>query len=267
MDNHIEQYHSVLALVERAEREAAELIMHAHGILAEMKSGKRDVVTEYDRRVQELLMSRLREALPEAHFFCEELNERDRLDAGQLFIIDPIDGTMNFVRGFHHSCISVAYAERGVVRVGAVYNPYADEMFTAVRGQGAWLNGRPIHVSDAGLSENLVCCGSSPYAPELADRTFAIARAMYDASLDVRREASAALDLCSVAAGRAGLYFELQLSLWDYAAGALIVEEAGGQCCTIDGGCFPTDGSKSSMLAGSPAAVSDFFRISEELGL
>ena len=90
---------------------------------------------------------------------------------------------------------------------------------------------------------------------------------MYDASLDVRREASAALDLCSVAAGRAGLYFELQLSLWDYAAGALIVEEAGGQCCTVDGGCFPADGSKSSMLAGSPAAVADYFRLAEELGL
>ncbi len=267
MDNRMEHYRSVLALIERVEREAAELIMHAHGILAEMKSGKRDVVTEYDRRVQELLIQRLREELPDAHFFCEELNERDRLDTEQLFIIDPIDGTMNFVRGFHHSCISVAYAERGVVRVGAVYNPYVDEMFTAVTGQGSRLNGRPIHVSDAGLSENLVCCGSSPYAPELADRTFAIARAMYDASLDVRREASAALDLCSVAAGRAGLYFELQLSLWDYAAGALIVEEAGGQCCTVDGGCFPADGSKSSMLAGSPAAVADYFRLAEELGL
>ena len=263
MENHAERYRSVLALMESAERRAAELILHAHGILAEMKTGKRDVVTEYDRRVQDLLMQQLRVELPDAHFFCEEMNERDRLDAAQLFIVDPIDGTMNFVRGFHHSCISVAYAEHGVVRAGAVYNPYVDEMFTAVSGQGAWLNGRPIHVSDAGLSENLVCWGSSPYAPELADRTFAIARAMYDASLDVRREASAALDLCSVAMGRAGLYFELQLSLWDYAAGALIVEEAGGQCCTIDGGCFPSDGSKSSMLAGSPASVSDFFRLAE----
>ena len=158
MDNRMEHYRSVLALIERVEREAAELIMHAHGILAEMKSGKRDVVTEYDRRVQELLIQRLREELPDAHFFCEELNERDRLDTEQLFIIDPIDGTMNFVRGFHHSCISVAYAERGVVRVGAVYNPYVDEMFTAVTGQGSRLNGRPIHVSDAGPLQLLGRC-------------------------------------------------------------------------------------------------------------
>ena len=140
-------------------------------------------------------------------------------------------------------------------------------MFTAVAGQGARLNGRPIHVTDAGLGESLVCFGSSPYAPELADRTFALTKALFTAGLDVRREASAALDLCSVAAGRAGLYFELQLSLWDYAAGVLIVEEAGGQCCTIDGGCFPSDGSKTSLLAGSPAAVSDFFRLAEQLRL
>ena len=263
--NESNRYEQVLALIEQSERKAATLILQAHGILAETKSGRRDVVTEYDRRVQELLTAAFREAMPEAHFFCEEMNERDRLDAEQLFIIDPIDGTMNFVLGFHHSCISVAYAERGTVLVGAVYNPYFDEMFTAVAGQGAWLNGRPIHVADTGLSESIVCFGSSPYAPELADRTFSLVKALYRASLDVRREASAALDLCSVAAGRAGLYFELQLSLWDYAAGALIVCEAGGVCSPVDGGSFPTDGSRSSVVAGSPAAVRDFFRLVETL--
>ena len=251
---------TVLDRIVSAEREGAELILEAHEILAEAKTDRRNVVTEYDRRVQELLMTRLREALPDARFFCEEMNEQDHLDAEQLFIID----TMNFVHGFHHSCISVAYAERGVVRAGAIYNPYVDEMFTAIAGQGARLNGRPIHAAEAGLSDSLICFGSSPYAPELADRTFALTKALFLAGLDVRREASAALDLCSVAAGRAGLYFELQLSLWDYAAGVLIAEEAGGQCCTIDGGCFPSDGSKTSLLAGSPAAVSDFFRLAEQ---
>ena len=253
------------AVIEQAERQAAELILQAHGILAETKSGKRDVVTEYDRRVQEFLIERLREAVPGAHFYCEELNEQDRLDAEQLFIIDPIDGTMNFVHGFHHSCISVAYAERGLVRIGVIYNPYIDEMFTAVRGQGARLNGRPIAVTDAGLGESIICYGSAPYNPEFADRTFALARIAYDAGLDVRREGSAALDLCTVAAGRAGLYFELMVSLWDYAAGALIVEEAGGRCCTVEGGGFPTDGSRTGILAGSPAAVADFLRLSAGL--
>lgn len=247
--------------IEAAEREAAELILHAHGILAENKSGKRDVVTEYDRRVQALLTERLRSAVPDARFFCEELDERDRLDAEHLFIIDPIDGTMNFVHGFHNSCISVAYAESGLVQIGVICNPYAEELFTAIRGQGAFLNGRPIRVTAAGLSESLVCFGTAPYAPELSKQTFALAEKLFLHSLDLRRDGSAALDLCSVAAGRAGLYFEQQLSLWDYAAGALIVQEAGGLCHRIDGSPFPTDGSKTDLVAGSPQAMAEFLKL------
>lgn len=253
----------ILARMKSAERQAAELILHAHGILAEAKTGARDVVTEYDRRVQELLIRMLSESVPDARFFCEEMNERDRLDAASLFIIDPIDGTMNFVHGFHHSCISVAYAERGTVLAGAVYNPYVDEMFTAIKGRGAFLNSRPIHVSGAGLADSVVCFGSAPYNPELSERTFALARMAYNASLDVRREGSAALDLCTVAAGRAGLYFELIVSLWDYAAGALIAEEAGALCSRVSGAPLPVDGSKTDIVAGSPAAVSDFLRLTE----
>lgn len=257
------RYQSILSLMELAELEAAELILSAHSILAETKSGKRDVVTEYDRRVQDLITARLKAAVPEAHFFCEEMDNRDRLDAAQLFIIDPIDGTMNFVHGFHHSCISIAYAENGTVFAGAVYNPYVDEMFTAIRGHGAFLNGNPVSVTGSGLAESVVCYGSAPYAPNLADRTFSLARLAYDAALDVRREGSAALDLCTVAAGRAGLYFELQVSLWDYAAGALIVEEAGGCCSAIDGSDLPSDGSKTSILAGSRAAVESFLPLAD----
>ncbi|MBQ3263237.1 MAG: inositol monophosphatase [Oscillospiraceae bacterium] len=247
--------------IEKAEREAAELILHAHGILAETKSGRRDVVTEYDRRVQALLMQRLGGAVPGAHYFCEELDERDRLDAEQLFIIDPIDGTMNFVHGFHHSCISVAYAERGEVLIGVIYNPYMDELFSAIKGGGAYLNGRPIHVTDEGLAGSVVCYGTAPYNPELTDETFETARKLYAASLDLRREGSAALDLCTVAAGRAGLYFELKVSLWDYAAGDLIVREAGGVCSRIDGSPFPTDGSRTGIAAGSPRAMAEFLAL------
>ena len=252
---------TILAQIESAERRAAELVLHAHGILAETKTGARDVVTEFDRRVQELLIRLLGGAVPDARFFCEEMNEQDRLDSESLFIIDPIDGTMNFVHGFHHSCISVAYAERGVILAGAVYNPYVDEMFTALKGRGAFLNGRPSRSPETGLADSVVCFGTAPYNAALSDRTFALARRVYDASLDVRREGSAALDLCTVAAGRAGLYFELQVSLWDYAAGALIAGEAGALCSRIDGTPLPADGSKTDIVAGSPAAVSDFLSL------
>ena len=247
--------------IQAAEREAAELFLHAQGALAEAKTGRRDVVTEYDRRVQEMLTQKLRQAVPDAHFFCEEMNAQDSLDAEHLFIIDPIDGTMNFVRGFNHSCISVAYANRGRVCIGVIFNPYVDEMFTAVLGQGARLNGRPIHAAETGLGDSVVCFGTAPYAPELQARSVELAGKLLAESLDLRRDGSAALDLCSVAAGRAGLYFELQLSLWDYAAGELIVTEAGGRCSRIDGSPLPHDGSKPGILAGCPAAVSDFFSL------
>ena len=230
--------------IQDAEREAAELFLHARSILAETKTSRRDFVTEYDRRVQEMLTQKLREVLPDAHFFCEEMNEQDSLDAEHLFVIDPIDGTMNFVRGLHHSCISVAYVNRGTI---------------CIRGRGARLNGRVINVADTGLSESVVCFGTSPYAPALQARSVELAGKLLAESLDLRREGSAALDLCSVAAGRAGLYFELQLSLWDYAAGELIVREAGGTCTRVDGSPLPFDSSKPDVLAGCPAAVSDFF--------
>ena len=242
-----------------AEREAAELMLHAHSVLAECKTGHRDVVTEYDRRVQQLLMERLRAAAPGAKFFCEENDQQDDLHAEDLFIIDPIDGTMNFVRHFNHSCISVAYLQRGELLAGAVYNPYVDEMFHAVRSGGAFLNERPIHVDPAPLSESVVCVGTSPYRTDLTAQTFALMERIYRASLDIRRQGSAALDLCSVAAGRAGLYMEMSISLWDYAAGALIVQEAGGRCLTIDGAPLPFDSGKTGVAAGGEPALADFF--------
>ena len=244
-----------------AQREAAALILQAHGILAETKTGHRDVVTEYDRRVQELLMKRLSAAVPGAVFFCEENEQQGDLKAGHVFIIDPIDGTMNFVRGFHHSAISVAYMQAGVIRAASVYNPYAEECFSALAGEGAWCNGRVIRTGELPLAESVVCCGTAPYSPQLADSTFALMKKAFLASLDIRREGSAALDMCSAAAGRAGVYFEPIVSLWDIAAGMLLVQEAGGVCCRLDGSPIPLDGSKTSILAGGKQAVAEFLKL------
>ena len=244
-----------------AQREAAALILQAHGILAETKTGHRDVVTEYDRRVQELLMKRLSAAVPGAVFFCEENEQQGDLKAEHVFIIDPIDGTMNFVRGFHHSAISVAYMQAGVIRAASVYNPYAEECFSALAGEGAWCNGRVIRTGELPLAESVVCCGTAPYSPQLADSTFALMKKAFLASLDIRREGSAALDMCSAAAGRAGVYFEPTVSLWDIAAGMLLVQEAGGVCCRLDGSPIPLDGSKTSILAGGKQAVAEFLKL------
>ena len=251
----------VLNAIIAAQKEAATLILQAHGVLAETKTGHRDVVTEYDRRVQELLMDRLSAAVPGAVFFCEENEQQGDLKAEHVFIIDPIDGTMNFVRGFHHSAISVAYMQAGVLRAASVYNPYAEECFSALAGEGAWCNGRSIHAGALPLSESVVCCGTAPYSPQLADSTFALMKKAFLASLDIRREGSAALDMCSAAAGRAGVYFEPTVSLWDIAAGMLLVQEAGGVCCRLDGSPVPLDGSKTSILAGGKQAVEEFLKL------
>ena len=241
----------ILDIICSAQREAAELIMQAHHVISERKSGARDVVTEYDRRVQDLLVQHFSAKVAGARFFCEENDRQDDLNAEHVFI-------MNFVQQLNHSCISVAYMSRGELRAAAVYNPYVDEMFTAIKGQGARLNGRPIHASDAPLSGSVVCCGTAPYRPELADKTFSLMKELFLNSLDIRRQGSAALDLCSAASGRAGLYFELNTSLWDFAAGLLIVQEAGGVCLNCEGGPMPLDGSKSSVAAGGKKAVEEF---------
>ena len=254
----------ILSLLCDAERTGAALMLEAHDILAERKTDRRDVVTEYDRRVQEMLIRRLSEAVPDARFFCEENDRHDDLGAEHVFIIDPIDGTMNFVHGLHHSCISAAYMCKGELRAAAICNPYVNELFTAVKGAGAFLNGRPIHVTDAPLAETLVCCGTTPYDPKLADHCFGLMKKAFLAGLDVRREGAAALDLCTAAAGRAGVFFELGLSLWDYAAGKLIVEEAGGICRTLEGGALPLDPTRPSVVAGGRQAVEELLRLAKE---
>ena len=250
----------ILNMIVESERRGGELILAARDIIAENKTDARNVVTEYDRFVQDLMIEKFRENLSGAHFFCEENDLCESLDAEHVFIIDPIDGTANFVHGFHHSSISCAYASKGEVKAAAIYNPYINEMFTAIKGEGAFLNGKRIFASDAGISESIALVGTAPYYPDIEEDMFRVMKYAYDKALDIRREGSAALDLCAVASGRTGFFVELRLSYWDYAAGALIVKEAGGEACACSGKPLPATGEKSSVLAGSKKAVNEFLK-------
>ena len=154
---------------------------------------------------------------------------------GKFFIVDPIDGTTNFIKDYHFSSISVALVVDNAAELGVIYNPYTDEMFCAQRGQGAFCNGKRLHVSSEPLENAIIVFGTAPYHEELSEKTFSLAYSYFRKALDIRRSGSAALDLCTIAAGRAELFFELVLSPWDYAAGALIVEEAGGLVSDCDG--------------------------------
>ncbi len=203
------------------------------------KAGHANFVTAYDKKVQSELQKRLLEILPEAVFVGEEEDVHVSVKDGYAFIVDPIDGTTNFIKDYHASAISVGLIKDAKRYMGVVYNPYLDEVYTAVKGKGAFLNGSPIQVSRQPLENGIVIFGTATYYEEYAKATFDMAYDYYCKALDVRRSGSAALDLCNVAAGRAELFFELRLCPWDYAAGSLIVEEAGGVVTTIDGGELP----------------------------
>ena len=231
-------------------KECGKVILNAdrEKMAIDIKSGVADLVTEYDKNIQEKLQLGLKKLLPEAKFIGEEGSNDKLTDDGYAFIVDPIDGTTNFIKDYHHSAISVALLKGKQVVAGVVYNPYLDEMFYATKGQGAFCNGKKISVSSQPLSNAIVLFGSSPYDKNLFQKTIEILTEYFYKALDIRRSGSAALDLCSVACGRAELYFELQTSPWDFAAGKLIVEEAGGVVTTLDGAPLSFEG-KSSILA------------------
>ena len=222
-------------------REAGGLVLAARDISARTheKTSAADLVTEYDVAVEDFLRERLLALLPEAVFFGEE--EAGPADPGKgwAFIVDPIDGTANFVRGLQQSAVSVGLAKDGVVEYGAVYDPYKDEMFSAKRGGGAFLNGTPIRVSDKPLSEGIFAMGTALYRREYFPPTLRLTQQLFARSCDFRRMGSAALDLCAVACGRVEVFFEYNLCPWDYAAGSLLVTEAGGAVCTLEGEALP----------------------------
>ncbi len=218
-------------------RLAGEILLSAENHRKEVteKSGTANFVTEYDVKVQHFLYERLSKLMPEAGFLGEEEGCESHLDREFVFVVDPIDGTTNFIRDYKASCVSIGLLKNKEPFVGVIYNPYLDEMFVAGQGAGAFCNKRPIHVSNNSLSESIVLIGSSPYNRELTEKTFRQMRIFFDHTLDIRRSGSAALDLCSIAAGRADVFLEWILRPWDFAAGAVLVTEAGGCIATPSG--------------------------------
>lgn len=229
---------NMLEKIKETVRQAGELIRCAHHVEEDTqeKNGPADLVTKYDLSVQTFLRRELLKLLPEAAFLGEEGDGQPDITAEWIFVVDPIDGTTNFVRDLGYSNISVALVHQGKTEYGVVYNPFREELYAARRGEGATLNDRPIHVSDLPADHGLALFGSTIYDRELTDRSFAMMRRLYDRCADFRRLAAAALDLCQIAAGRAEVYFECRLRPWDVAAGSLILTEAGGTVTTLEGG-------------------------------
>ena len=219
-------------------QEAGEIVLSAHNIAAQTheKSSAADLVTDYDLAVENFLKEKLPPLLPGSIFYGEEEQKNADPTTGWAFIVDPIDGTTNFVRGLRQSAVSVALARDGVIEYGVVLDPYKSELFSARRGGGAFLNGAPIHVSSRPLSQGVFGMGTAIYRRQYLEPTMRVTEQLFQRSCDFRRMGAAALDLCAVACGRVELFFEYSLCPWDHAAGSLIITEAGGYICTLEGG-------------------------------
>lgn len=202
------------------------------------KEGPANFVTDFDTEIQKFLIGGLKKILPEAEFFGEEDTEENKgasASGEYTFYIDPIDGTTNFMFRYNHSCVSVGLARREQMIAGFVYNPYVDEMFTAVRGKGSFLNGRKLEIRNRSVAEGIAAFGCARYNDENVGALFDTVRELFDRSLSIRSGGSAALDLCRIAGGSNVIYLETKLQPYDYAAASVIIEEAGGVITQIDG--------------------------------
>jgi len=210
--------------------EAGRLLVESKiSALAVQSKGKNDVVTEMDRRVESMVHEYMGSRFPEDRFFGEEHGSKGEGSGGR-WIIDPIDGTENFVRGIPDYTISLGYEDpSGKLSVGIVYNPPKNELFSAIRGQGAWLNGKPIRVSEVDAPGEALTIAAPPL--RLHDRApayFAALQHVFLQTRDMRDFGSAAQDLCYIACGRGEAFFEVGLKDYDIAAALVILLEAGG---------------------------------------
>lgn len=193
------------------------------------EKGRADYVTKVDVSVQQFLQRELKKRYPEIGFIGEEQERFAPDPGGAYWILDPIDGTTNLIHHYQMSAVSLGLYEDGEMLLGIVYNPFSKEVFSAGKGKGAFLNGERIQTAGTpDLAHGLVSYGSSPYEKERAHELFVLYERIFRECADFRRCGSAALDLCYVACGRQDVYLERNLKPWDYAAGGLLVTEAGG---------------------------------------
>jgi myo-inositol-1(or 4)-monophosphatase len=245
----------LLNIAVRAARRAGEVIVRGMNRLHRLdvrSKGQNDFVTEIDTQAEMEIIEIVRKHYPGHGVLAEESGQSsDAMDDEFLWIIDPLDGTTNFLHNFPQFAVSIGIQRRGRMEHGVVYDPLRQELFTASRGEGAQLDGKRIRVSPhLGLERALIGTGF-PYRNNLAwiDDYLAMLKAVTQATAGVRRAGAAALDLAYVAAGRLDGFWELGLSPWDTAAGILLITESGGMVGTLTGAEYKLNGD---ILAGTP---------------
>jgi myo-inositol-1(or 4)-monophosphatase len=224
---------AILELAIRLARAAGEIQRDRYetALTVSTKSAAIDLVTEVDHACEALIVEEILARRPDDAVLAEEGRGREHPDAEWRWVIDPLDGTVNYAHGFPRFCVSIGVERRGEREVGVVYDPLLDELFHARSGVGAFLGERRLQVSQREkLEEALVATGFAYDVHRSREDNLAHFGRILKAARGVRRDGSAALDLCYVAAGRLDAYWEAKLKPWDVAAGLLIVEEAGGRC-------------------------------------
>ena len=227
----------VINVMVKAARQAGTILLrHMSKLdsLSVFEKARQDYASEVDSLAEAEIIRELRRAYPEAAILAEESGAMGK--GKQTFIIDPLDGTSNFLRGFPHFCISIGLVENGEPTDGVIYDPLRNELFTASKGAGATLNDKKIRVAERkDMTGALLVTGFPPRERSRLPAQFEMLRSVLDEAEDFRRTGSAALDLAYVAAGRVDAYFEAGVKSWDIAAGMLLVREAGGRVCDFRG--------------------------------
>ena len=235
--------------VEEIVREAAALM--TRDFTVKSKGTIANQVTSSDVAVENFLKESLSSILPGSGFIAEE-SDHNGTDTEYTWIIDPIDGTANYVRDLAGSGISVGLYKKMEPFIGVVYNPYRNELFSARKGAGAFCNGQPIHVSDRDFAHSCFCTSLSCYHKEQAHACAGILEKVFTESDDFRRFGAAVIEMTALAAGRVELYFEMSLAPWDHAASRVIIEEAGGCVANVYGDAISYTGQTSFIAANMP---------------
>lgn len=213
--------------------------------------GAADFVTAVDIKISAFLKEKLAALTPEIGFMSEE--EESKLSP-KRWILDPIDGTTNLVYNYHMSAVSLAYYNGTCVEFGVIYNPFNGDLFTAKRGEGAYLNGERLgKAPDRELKDCLIEFGAGATKKQFIDESFSIGKEVFRNCLDLRRICSSALSIAYVAAGKINGYFEREIKPWDYAAATLMLEECGAKCSDWNGDPIPFD-APSSFVCGTEKA-------------
>lgn len=242
---------------------AGKMMLKTVPVISKFKGTKENYTTKTDEMIQEFLKKKLLSILSESSFMGEENCEYCK--SSLMWIVDPIDGTVNYTHGLPMSVVSIALVKDGEIILGVVHNPYLKETFHAERAKGAYLNKKPIHVSNISRKDSLVSTAWCTYNKKLAYLSFRISERLHTECTDIRRFGTAAYEMCLLAKGSIDMYFEMLLSPWDYAAASLIIKEAGGCSSSLDGPLNIFD--QCSVLAANNKENLDYLRnvVIEEL--